>query len=77
MPSTPRWRGATVTTASEQRIDERRDGRPLRNDDQYAKEHHHEDDRRQPELLPLTHELPKVTKKLEHQKGFSKLSLLG
>jgi hypothetical protein len=46
--------------ASEQGVDERRDRRPLRKDDQHAKQQQDNYDWRKPEFLALTHKIPQI-----------------
>ena len=45
----------------EQRIDERRDGRGLGQDQQSPEDEHHQEDRQQPEFLSGAHEGPKLS----------------
>lgn len=61
----------------EQRVNERRHGRPLREDDEAAEQNHDDDDRRQPELLALTHEQPQILSEFDHQNGFSRFCFGG
>lgn len=55
-----------VPMQSEDRVDKRRNGRSLRQDDKAAQQNEHYHNRQQPEFLPDPHELPKFPDKTNH-----------
>src|SRR4029078_2606705 len=67
----PAW-DSDAGPASEQRVDQRRDRRALRQDQQASEHDQDHEDRKQPELLALAHERPEVAYEIEHQKGLSR-----
>src|SRR5687768_7462161 len=54
------------SSALENRVDERRQRRTLREDQQRADHDHHQDDGHQPPLLPFLHERPQLANQTTH-----------
>ena len=61
----------TSFNGSEQRVDEWRYGRSLRQNNQRSEQYHYYYDWCHPELFAYTHECPKILHQIQHQNGLS------
>jgi hypothetical protein len=59
-------RYAEYTHRLKDRVDERRDGGPMAENNQTAHEHDHQQERQEPEFFPDAYELPELQQEIHH-----------